>query len=133
RSEDKVDLADLETHRLKYMYRAGEIFHFMNVENFEMVEMSEAAIGDAVNYLVEETELTVSYFNARPVADVPQLYVELSVIMTEPRSKGATQSASPKPATLETGHTLRVPQYIVIGDRIKVDTRDGTFIERVSS
>src|SRR5690349_21935517 len=62
RSEDKVDLADLETHVLKYMYRAGDAFHFMNTENYEMVEMSLQAIGDAVNYLVEETELTVSYF-----------------------------------------------------------------------
>lgn len=133
RSEDKVDLADLETHTLKYMYRAGDTFHFMNVENYEMIEMSLAGIGDAVNYLIEETELTVSYFNGRPVSVEPPLFVELSVTMTEPMSKGATQSASPKPATLETGHTLRVPQYIVIGDRIKVDTRDGSFIERVSS
>jgi len=133
RSEDKVDLADLETHQLKYMYRAGDAFHFMNVENYEMVEMSLDAIGGAVNYLIEGTELIVSYFGGRPVAVDPPLFVELAVTMTEPMAKGATQSASPKPATLETGHQLRVPQYIVIGDRIKVDTRDGSFIERVSS
>ena len=133
RSEDKVDLAEVETHQLKYMYRAGDMFHFMNTENYEMIEMSLAAIGDAVNYLVEETELTVSYFNGRPIAVEPPLFVELAVTMTEPMAKGATQSASPKPATLETGHTLRVPQYVQTGDRIKVDTRDGSFIERVSS
>ncbi len=133
RSEDKVDLAEVETHQLKYMYRAGDTFHFMNTENYEMIEMTLAAIGDAVNYLVEETELTVSYFNGRPIAVEPPLFVELAVTMTEPMAKGATQSASPKPATLETGHTLRVPQYVQTGDRIKVDTRDGSFIERVSS
>jgi len=133
RSEDKVDLADLETHVLKYMYRAGDDFHFMNTENYEMIEMSLAAIGDAVNYLIEETELTVSYFEGRPVAIEPPTFVELTVTMTEPMMKGATQAASPKPATLETGHTLKVPQYIDIGDRVKVDTRDGSFIERVTS
>ena len=133
RSEDKVDLADLETHVLKYMYRAGDDFHFMNTENYEMVEMSLATIGDAVNFLVEETELTGSYFEGRPVAIEPPTFVELTVTMTEPMMKGATQAASPKPATLETGHTLKVPQYIDIGDRVKVDTRDGTFIERVTS
>ncbi len=131
RSEDKVDLADLETHRLKYMYRAADTFHFMNTENYEMVEMSSAAIGDAVHYMVEETELTVQYFEGKPVAVEPPLFVELTVTETEPMMKGATAAASPKPATLETGHTLRVPQYINVGDRVKVDTRDGTFIERV--
>jgi elongation factor P len=95
--------------------------------------MTLDAIGDAVNYLIEETELTVSYFEGRPVAIEPPTFVELKVTMTEPMMKGATQAASPKPATLETGHTLRVPQYIGIGDRVKVDTRDGTFIERVNS
>ena len=133
RSEDKVDLADLETHTLKYMYRAGDAFHFMNTENYEMIEMSPDTIGDTVNFLIEETELTVSYFAGRPVAIDPPTFVELTVTTTEPMMKGATQAASPKPATLETGHTLKVPQYIDIGDRVKVDTRDGTFIERVTS
>ena len=117
----------------KYMYRAGNDFHFMNTENYEMVEMSLDAIGDTANFLIEETELTVSYFEGRPVAIEPPTFVELTVTMTEPMMKGATQAASPKPATLETGHTLKVPQYIDIGDRVKVDTRDGSFIERVTS
>ncbi len=133
RSEDKVDIADLETHTLKYMYRAGDAFHFMNTENYEMIEMSLDAIGDAVNFLIEETELTVSYFEGRPIAIELPTFVELKVTMTEPMMKGATQAASPKPATLETGHALKVPQYIDIGDRVKVDTRDGSFIERVTS
>lgn len=131
RSEDRVEPAQLETHRLKYLYRAGPAFHFMNTENYEMVEMTSEAIGEAASYMVEETELTVSYHNGKPVAVEPPTFVELTVSQTEPMMKGATQAASPKPATLETGHTLRVPQYINIGDRVKVDTRDGSFIERV--
>ena len=131
RSEDRVDQAQLETHTLKYLYRAGDAFHFMNTENFEMVEMTAEAIGDAASYMVEDTELTVSYHEGKPVAVEPPTFVELTVTATEPMMKGATQAASPKPATLETGHMLRVPQYINIGDRVKVDTRDGSFIERV--
>ena len=131
RSEDKVERAELETHALRYLYRAGDRFHFMNVGTYDMVEMDTDAIGDAARYMVENTELTVSYYEGRPVAVEPPTFVELTVSQTEPMMKGATAAASPKPATLETGHTLRVPQYIGVGDRVRVDTRDGSFIERV--
>ncbi len=131
RSEDKVDLADMEKHTLKSMYRAGDSWHFMNTENYEMVEMTADEVGDACNYMVEGTELTVLYFEGRPVAVEPPMFVELTVAETDPMVKGATVAASPKPATLETGLQLRVPQYIAVGDRVKVDTRDGSFIERV--
>jgi elongation factor P len=131
RSEDKVDLADMETHTLKYLYRAGDAFHFMNTENYEMIEMSSDEVGDARDYMIDGTELTVLYFEGKPVAVQPPMFVELVVTETDPMVKGATVAASPKPATLETGLMLRVPQYINVGDRIKVDTRDNSFIERV--
>ena len=131
RSEDKVDLADMETHTLKFMYRAGDSFHFMNAENYELIEMSEDAVGDAKNYLIDGIELTVHYFEGRPVSVDPPMFVELTVTETDPMAKGATISASPKPATPETGLVIRVPQYINVGDRIKLDTRDDTYIERV--
>ena len=131
RSEDKVDLADMETHTLKFMYRAGDSFHFMNTENYELIDMPADDVGDAKDYMIEGTELTVSYFEGRPVAVEPPMFVELTVAQTDPTVKGATVAASPKPATLETGLTLKVPQYINVGDKVKVDTRDGTFIERV--
>lgn len=131
RSEDKVDLAAMDQQRLKFMYRAGDTFHFMNVENYEMVEMSVEDVGDAKNYMIDETELTVLYFEGRPVAVEPPMFVELAVTETDPMAKGATISASPKPATLETGLVIRVPQYINVGDRIKLDTRDDSYIERV--
>ena len=131
RSEDKVDLADMEKHTLKMMYRAGDAWHFMNTENYEMVEMTLDEVGDAKNYMIEGIELTVLYFEGKPVAVEPPMFVELTVTETDPMVKGATVAASPKPATLETGLQLRVPQYINVGDRIKVDTRDDSFIERV--
>ena len=131
RSEDKVDLADMETHKLKFMYRAGDTFHFMNTENYEMIEMSSDEVGDAKEYMLDGTELTVLYFEGKPVAVEPPMFVELVVAETDPMVKGATVAASPKPAVLETGLQLRVPQYINVGDRIKVDTRDNSFIERV--
>jgi elongation factor P len=133
RSEDKVDLADMETHVLKFMYRSGDAFNFMNTENYEMVEMPAADVGEAANFIIDGTELTVSYFNGKPVSVEPPMFVELTITQTDPMVKGATVAASPKPATLETGFVIKVPQYMNVGDRIKVDTRDGTFIERVNS
>ena len=79
RSEDKVDLADMETHTLKYLYRAGDAFHFMNTENYEMIEMSSAEVGDAKDYMLDGTELTVLYFEGKPVAVEPPMCVELVV------------------------------------------------------
>jgi elongation factor P len=131
RSEDKVDLADMEANTLKFMYRAGDTFHFMNAETYELIEMSEDAVGKAKDYLIDGIEITVHSFEGRPVAVDPPMFVELAIAETDPMAKGATISASPKPATLETGLVIRVPQYINVGDRIKLDTRDDSYIERV--
>ena len=129
----KVETATVDKRDMQFSYMDGEYFVFMDMETYDQLMVDRKAVGDAANFLIEETELTVSYFEGRPVAIEPPTFVELTVTMTEPMMKGATQAASPKPATLETGHTLKVPQYIDIGDRVKVDTRDGTFIERVTS
>jgi len=79
RSEDKVDLADMETHTLKYMYRAGDTFHFMNTENYEMIELSSDEVGDAKEYMLDGTELTVLYFEGKPAAVEPPMFVALVV------------------------------------------------------
>lgn len=131
RSEDKVERADLEHHPLQFLYRSGEDFSFMNTENFDMVNVSAENLGDAVNFLVEGMTVEVSYFNGKPVAvDLP-MFVELEIVETDPVMKGATISSSPKPAKLSTGLMTRVPQHMSIGDRVKIDTRDGSFVERV--
>ena len=131
RSEDKIDRADLDHHPLQYLYRSGEDYTFMNTENYEMVNLPAEHLGDAVNYLKEGMMVEVSYFDGKPVAvDLP-MFVELEIVETDPVMKGATISSSPKTATLNTGLVTKVPQHMSVGDRVKIDTRDGSFVERV--
>ena len=131
RSEDKVDRAELDHHPLQYLYRSGDDFTFMNTENFEMVNLGADVLGDAVSYMVEGMMVEISYFEGKPVGvDVP-IFVELEIVETDPVMKGATVSSSPKPAKLSTGLMTKVPQHMSVGDRVKIDTRDGSFVERV--
>ena len=131
RSEDKVDRADLDHHPLQYLYRSGDEFTFMNTENYEMVNVPRDHLGDAVNYLMDGMTVEMSYFEGRPVGvDVP-MFVELEIIETDPVMKGATISSSPKTAKMNTGLVTKVPQHMGVGDRVKIDTRDGSFVERV--
>jgi len=130
RSEDKVDRANMEQHNLQYSYRAGDEFHFMNTETFEMLPLSSEVLGDATGYLIEGMMIEASYFDGRVVGVEVPMFVELTVTETTPTIKGATAAASPKPATLETGLEIKVPQYINVGDRVKIDTRTGEFLER---
>ena len=131
RSEDKVERAELDHHPLQYLYRSGDEFTFMNTENYEMSNVSSENLGDAVNYLAEGMTVEMSFFNGKPVAvDLP-MFVELEIVETDPVMRGATISSSPKSAKLNTGLVTKVPQHMSIGDRVKIDTRDGSFVERV--
>jgi len=130
-SEEKVERASLDEHSLQFSYRAGDDFHFMNTENYEMVELGKDILGDAVGYLVEGMVITASYFDGKVVGvDVP-MFVELTVTDTTPHIKGAAVQNTSKPATLETGLEIKVPPYIESGNRVKIDTRTGQFVERV--
>lgn len=131
RSEDKVDRAVLETHKLQFSYRGGDEFHFLNTETFEMIPLTADVLGDAVKYLIADMVIEASYFEGRVVGvDVP-MFVELEVTETTPNIKGAAVQNTSKPATLETGLEIKVPPYIETGDRVKIDTRTGEFVERV--
>jgi elongation factor P len=131
RSEDKVDRAVLETHKLQFSYRGGNEFHFLNTETFEMIALGADVLGDAVKYLIGDMVIEASYFEGRVVGvDVP-MFVELEVTDTTPNIKGAAVQNSSKPATLETGLEIKVPPYIETGNRVKIDTRTGEFVERV--
>jgi elongation factor P len=131
RSEDRVDQADMEHHKLQLSYRAGDDFHFMNTETYEMMSLDTEVLGDAVNYLLDGMEIEALYFQGRVVGIEVPTFVALAVTDTAPSLRGATAAASPKPATLETGLQIRVPQYVNVGDRVKIDTRTDEFIERV--
>ncbi len=131
RSEDKVVKANMEQHALQFSYRAGDAFNFMNTESYEMVDLSAEVLGDAVNYLVEGMMLDADYFDGRVVGVEVPMFVELNVKETTPNIKGAAVQNTSKPAILETGYEIKVPPYIESGNRVKIDTRTGEFVERV--
>lgn len=131
RSGEKVDVPQLEEKTMQYLYAADKDRVFMDTTSYEQVSMNEQQLGDSINYLKENMEIKVLYFKNRPInIDVP-MFVELAIAETEPGVRGDTASGGSKPATLETGAVVKVPFYLNEGDIVKIDTRTGTFIERV--
>jgi elongation factor P len=131
RSEDKLDRANMEQHSLQFSYRGADEFHFMNTENYEMVALHGDVLGEATGYLTEGMVIEAQYFEGRVVGvDVP-MFVELAVTDTTPNIKGAAVQNTSKPAVLETGLEIKVPPYVEVGNRVKIDTRTGEFVERV--
>ena len=132
RSKDKVEQAYLEGIEMQYLYQEGEEFIFMNLESYEQIKLTSDIMGSTVNYLIPDITFSIEMFEGKPVGVNPPLTIELKVTKTEPHLKGATQSASNKPATLETGITISVPQFIKEGDTVRIDTRDDSYLERIT-
>lgn len=133
RSEDRVDQAFLDEVEMEFLYKSGEDAVFMNLENYEQIRLSPEVIGEGARYLVPNIIFKIELHEGQPVAVNPPLTVDLKVVKTDPFLKGATQSASSKPATLETGLVVTVPQFIKEGDVVRIDTREDKYIERVKS
>jgi elongation factor P len=131
RSGEKVDVPDLEEKTMQYLYAADKDRVFMDTTSYEQVSMNEKQLGESINYLKENMEIKVLYYKGQPInIDVP-MFVELAIAKTDPGVRGDTASGGSKPATLETGAVVKIPFYLNEGDVIKIDTRTGTFIERV--
>ena len=132
RSEDSVERATLDEREMQYLYHDGDDYYFMDTGTFDQIHISSEALGESVNYLKPEMTILVEFYGTEPVGiELPQT-VDLKVTDTVPGIKGATASAQVKPATLETGLVVNVPLFVNSGETIKVDTRDGTYVERVS-
>jgi len=130
RSGEKVKRPDLVEREMQFLYREGDSFYLMDNGNYEQLALTADQLGDAVLFLIENLNVKVLIFNQQPVtAELPN-FVELTVAQTEPGVKGDTASGGSKPATLETGTVIQVPLFINEGDRLKVDTRTGSYIER---
>jgi elongation factor P len=129
-SNDKLVRARLDTRPMQYLYNDGDIYHFMDTESFEQIEINRKRLGDVLNYLKESSTVEVSSYKDEIVDIELPVAVELKVIATEPGFKGDTATGGNKPATLETGFTVQVPLFINEGDIIKVDTRTGEYLER---
>jgi elongation factor P len=129
-SEDKVEKAQLDEIQMEYLYDDGEYFYFMNTENYEQMHLTRELLGDATNYLIPQLKVSVEFYEGKPISvDLPPT-VDLTVVETEPGLKGATVSNVTKPAKLETGLVVQVPPFITEGEKIRVNTAEGTYQER---
>lgn len=133
RSKDKVEQAFLEVIEMEYLYKEREEYIFMNLKNYEQLKLSSEIIGNSRLYLVPNAVFSVEMHEGKPVGINPPLTIDLRVVKTEPYLKGATQSASSKPALLETGLTINVPQFIKNRDIVRIDTREDKYLERAKS
>lgn len=131
RSEDDVERATLDEHEMQFLYREGDLFHFMNTETYEQVHLSLDVLGDSASYLLPEALIKVEFYDVEPVGIHLPLTVDLKVKDTVPGIKGATASAQVKPATVETGLVVTVPSFVNEGDVIRVNTETGEYLSRV--
>jgi len=131
RSGEKFAIPDIEYKNLSYVYKDSDDFYFMDSQSFETLAVSSKIIGENQVYLIESLELTGCFFNGKIISiDWPKSLV-LKIKETEPGFKGNTVSNTTKPALTETGLSLQVPLHIKIGDKVKVNTKEGTYVERV--
>ena len=131
-SDAKFTRARLDFRGMQYLYNDGDLYYFMDEENFEQMPISSSQLGDAINYLKEGMSLEVSSYKGELVGVELPITVDLQVVDTGPGFKGDTATAGSKPATMETGITIQVPLFVNKGDIIKVDTRSASYLERVS-
>ncbi len=132
RSGDKVDTPDIEERQMQYMYQDGDGYNLMDQKNYEQISLSAEQVGEKRNYFQEGITIGVLFYNGRPIAvEVPN-FVDLTITKTDPGIRGDTVSGGGKPATLETGAVVQVPLHLNEGDKIKVDTRDNSYVEKVN-
>lgn len=130
RSGEKFEVPDLEYKKMQYLY-ADEMYHFMDQETYEQISFNEDQIKTVKTYLKEEIIYNVVNFQGKPITVEPPMFMILQVTETVPGVKGNTAQGGSKPAKLETGLTIQVPLFINEGEKVKVDTRDDKYIERI--
>jgi elongation factor P len=127
---DKMDKAHIERKDMQYLYNDGDLFYFMDVETYEQLPLNQSTIGDALKFVKENMICKILSHNGNVFGIEPPTFVELEVTQTDPGFKGDTATGATKPATLETGATVKVPLFINQGDMIRIDTRTGEYLER---
>jgi len=129
---EKFNQARLDYRDMQYLYHEGNLYYFMDNENYEQISLDRDHLGDAIGYLKENESLQVSSYKDEIIGVEIPITVNLEVVETDPGFKGDTATGGSKPAKLETGITIQVPLFINNGDTIKVDTRSGSYLERVN-
>ncbi len=133
KSGDKVGKPDIEEREMQYLYLQGDDYYFMDNKNYEQTYLSEKELGEAKNFLKENISAQILFYNGKAIGVSLPNSVDLKVTKCDPGMRGDTVSGALKPATLEPGYTLNVPLFINEGDVLKIDTRDGKYLTRVTT
>ncbi|MDD8025912.1 MAG: elongation factor P [Acidobacteriota bacterium] len=131
RSVDRVEQIHLDDTEMEFLYQSGDEYVFMNRQSYDQVQLTAEAIGDAVRYLVPNVIFTIEMYEGRPISVIPPTFMEMTVAQTDLSMKGATAAASYKPATMENGLVVNVPPFVNEGDKIRIDTREDKYLERI--
>ena len=129
----KVETASVDKRQMQYLYPDGTDFVFMDLQSYDQIPVPAATVGEASNYLLAEAEVVIAMHEGVPLYLELPTSVVLEITYTEPGLQGDRSTGGTKPATVETGATVQVPLFIVTGEKIKVDTRDSSYLGRVSS
>ena len=130
RADDQIHKADMETQELQFLYKAGDTYHFMNTDNYEQLEMDEETLGDNAPWMQDNMMVMVEFYNGKPMSiQLPQ-FMNFTIVDTAPVMKTATKTASSKPAKLENGVTINVPEFIATGERVRVNPNTGEYMDR---
>ncbi|MEX2599864.1 MAG: elongation factor P [Dehalococcoidia bacterium] len=128
----KLQRAPVENRGCTFLYEADGVYNFMDSTTFDQYELTKDIVGDAIPYLVDQTAVEVVFYREKPIAVEMPITVDLEVSETPPGYKGDTASGSGKPATLQTGIVVTVPMFVAVGDIVRVDTRTGDYVTRVT-
>lgn len=131
KSGEKLKPATMDERRMQYLYSDESGFHFMDQQSYEQLALTPGEVGDDAKFLLENSDVDILLFNGKPVSLSLPNFVELEVVETDPGVKGDTVTGGRKPATMSTGAQIQVPLFIERGERLKIDTRTGEYVERV--
>ena len=130
RAADSIEKASMETHELEFLYQGGDTYHFMNTENYDQLEMDEETLGDNAQWMQPGMKIIAEYYNGRPIGIELPNYLVLEIVDTAPVMRSATKTASTKPAKLENGVTVNVPEFISTGEKVRVNPSTGEYLDR---
>ena len=128
---EKIDDIQIERREMQYLYNEGGLYYFMDNETYEQIPFNYDTVEDAMKFMVENMSAQVQFYKGTPINVEAPMFVELTIAQCEPGVRGDTAKSGGKPAKLETGYTIQVPLFVNEGDRVRIDTRTGEYMERV--
>ncbi len=131
RPTEKFPQARIDRKEFQYLYKDGDLYTFMDTENYDQISLGADVVGDSMKFVKENEMVRINSYNGNAFAIEPPLFVELEIVDTEPGFKGNTATGATKPATVETGAQVAVPLFVDNGEKIKIDTRTGEYLSRV--